>query len=102
MLSISYTYKNLSPRDKDFIQDYLPKKLERFENLLKRFEDKDCRLEVKAEKFATKAAYMVELTLHLPRYRLMAAEDDHTMIEAIDLAVDKLIIQLRKLINKFN
>ena len=52
---------------------------------------------VKAEAFATKAAYMVELSLHLPKKRLMAKEDDHTMVEAIDLAVDKLIIQLRKL-----
>ena len=102
MLPISYTYKNLSPQDKKFLQDYLPKKMDRFNNLLKRFDREDRRLEVKAEKFATKAAYMVELTLHLPRYRLMAKEDDHTMIEALDLAVDKLIIQIRKLINKSN
>lgn len=100
MLKISYTYKNLAPHDKDFLKNYLPKKLERFENLMKRYEGKDCRLEVKAEKFATKSAYMVELVLHIPKYRFSAREDDHTIIEALDLAVDKLITQLRKLVNK--
>ncbi len=97
MLPITYTYKNLSPRDKNFLQDYLPQKLDRFKTLMTRFKEEECRLEVKAEAFATKAAYLVELTLHLPKKRLMAKEDDHTIIEAIDLAVDKLIIQLRKL-----
>lgn len=100
MLSISYTYKNLNPRDKNFLESYLAKKIERFQNLMQRFKSEECRLEVKAEAFATKAAYLIELSLYLPRTKLMAKEDDHTMIEAIDLAVDKLIIQLRKLVNR--
>lgn len=100
MLPISYTYKNLSEKDKNFLNDYCPKKLDRFETLMKRFQRKDCRLEVKAEAFATKAAYIVEMALHLPGNVLMAQEDDHTIAEAVDLTVDKLIIQLRKLINK--
>lgn len=100
MLPITYTYKNISPRDKKFLQEYLPKKLDRFDTLMKRFDVAECRLEVKAEAFATKAAYMVELILHLPKNKLMAKEDDHTIIEAIDLATDKLIIQLRKLTKK--
>ena len=79
---------------------YFDKKLERFDNLMKHFRDEECRLEIRAEQFATKAAYMVELTLHIPRHKLMAQEDDHTIVEAIDLSVDKLIIQLRKLVNK--
>ena len=67
---------------------------------MNRFKQGDTRLDVKAEAFATKAAFLVELTLHLPGKKLMAKEDDHTIIEAIDLALDKLIIQLRKLINR--
>ncbi|OGG86473.1 hypothetical protein A3B87_00390 [Candidatus Kuenenbacteria bacterium RIFCSPHIGHO2_02_FULL_39_13] len=100
MLSINYTYKNISERDKKFLQDYCLKKLDRFKVLMKRFREEECRLEVKAEAFATKAAYKVELIIHLPGNILMAKEDDHTIIEATDLAVDKLIIQLRKLISK--
>ena len=100
MLPTTYTFKNLSPQDKNFLQDYLPQKSDRFKTLMKRFRENECRLEVKAEQFATKSAYMVELILHLPRTKLMAREDDHTIVEALDLAVDKLIIQLRKLVSK--
>ncbi|PIP28804.1 hypothetical protein COX28_02710 [Candidatus Kuenenbacteria bacterium CG23_combo_of_CG06-09_8_20_14_all_39_39] len=100
MLLINYTYKNLLERDKKFLQDYCPKKLERFKTLIKRFREEECCLEVKAEAFATKAAYQIELMLHLPGNVLLAKEDDHTMIEATDLAVDKLIIQLRKLTDR--
>ncbi|MFH1889972.1 MAG: HPF/RaiA family ribosome-associated protein [Candidatus Kuenenbacteria bacterium] len=100
MLNISFSFKNLSLQDKNIFEKYFPKKLERFDNLMKRFKDQDCHLAVRAEKFATKAAYVVELTLHIPRHKLMAKEDDHTIVEAVDLAVDKLIIQLRKLVNK--
>ena len=100
MLATNYTYKNLSDKDKNFLQDYLPQKMDRFDNLMKRFKQEECRLEIKAEAFATKSAFMVELILHLPAKKLMAKEDDHTMVEAIDLAVDKLIIQLRKLVNR--
>jgi len=100
MLPINYTYKNLSERDKNFLTDYCLKKLDRFQTLMARFKQEECRLEVKAEAFATKAAYQVELILHLSSNILIAKEDDHTMIEATDLAVDKLIIQLRKLTDR--
>lgn len=100
MFQISYTYKNLNPKDKKFLQEYLPKKVDRFNKLMTRFESNECRLDVKTEAFATKAAYLVELILHLPKTKLMAKEDDHTIIEATDLAIDKLIIQLRKLVNR--
>jgi len=100
MFPIIYSYKNLNSTHKKFLQDYFPKKMSRFKNLIKPFKREECRLEVKIEKFVTKAAYKVELILHLPRERLMAAEDDHTIAEAIDLALDKLIIQLRKLVDR--
>lgn len=100
MLSVSYNYKKINPQDKKFIQQYLSQKIDRFEKLLSSFNDFSCRLDVKAEAFATKAAYRVDLTLHLPGSTIMAGEDDHTLIEAIDLSVDKIIIQLRKLVNR--
>lgn len=100
MLPTTYSFKNVNDRDKKFIQNYLPKKLDRFKTLMKKFIEEDCRLEIKAEQFATKAACQVETILHLPGKKLMAKEDDHTMIEALDMAIDKLIIQLRKLVSK--
>ncbi len=100
MLPTTYTFKNVTEQDKNFIQQYFPKKLTRFKNLMQNFIEEDCRLEIKAEQFATKSACQVETILHLPGKKLMAKEDDHTMVEAIDLAIDKLITQLRKLVDK--
>jgi len=100
MFPVTYTYKNLNSKDKAFLSDYVAKKIDRIAALLKRYKTEDTRLEIKAETFATKAACKVELILHLPRQIIRANEDDHTIIEATDLAVDKLIIQLRKLVNK--
>jgi len=99
---MNYTYKNLSAEDKSFLEEYLAKKSERFTTLMQKFTAGDCRLDIRAEKFATKAAYKIEMSLHLPGHNLLSAEDDHTVIEAADLALDKLIIQLRKLVDKKN
>ncbi|NMC51514.1 hypothetical protein GYA54_02155 [Candidatus Kuenenbacteria bacterium] len=102
MAHTTYAYKNMSESEKSFLENYLSKKTDRLETLMKRFSSGDCRLEVRAEKFATKAAYKIEMMLHLPGHTLLAKEDDHTVIEATDFALDKLIIQLRKLVDKKN
>lgn len=100
MFNINYTYKNLEDRDKSFLPEYLDEKIKRIDNLLGNYNLEDIRLEAKAEAFATKSAYRLELVLHLPGDVLRASEDDHTLSEAIDLSVDKLIAQLRKLSGK--
>ncbi|KKS43538.1 hypothetical protein A3H03_03250 [Candidatus Kuenenbacteria bacterium RIFCSPLOWO2_12_FULL_42_13] len=102
MLQINYAYKNLPAGDRAFLENYLLQKTDRLNTLLKKFEKGDCRLDVRAEKFATKSAYQIEMILHLPGHALLAKEDDHTVIEVVDLALDKLIIQLRKLVDKKN
>ncbi|HOZ36971.1 MAG TPA: HPF/RaiA family ribosome-associated protein [bacterium] len=101
MVSFIYAYKNLPENDKVFLGNYLNKKIDRLENLLKGFTG-DYRLSVRAEKFATKSAYKIEMQLILDGQKFLAAEDDHTVVEAADLALDKLIIQLRKFVEKKN
>ena len=100
MVSLVYAYKNMPEMDKKFLEDYLEKKVDRLTNLTQSFSGIASRLMVRAEKFATKSAYKIEMQLHLDGQKLLAAEDDHTVIEAADLALDKLIIQLRKLVEK--
>jgi ribosomal subunit interface protein len=100
MVHTTYAYKNFSAEEKSFLESYLPKKSDRLDTLMKRFSSGDCRLAVRSEKFVTNAAYKIEMSLHLPGHILLAEEDDHTVIEAADLALDKLIIQLRKLVEK--
>ena len=100
MIPINYTFKNLSDKEKKEVADYMVLKEERFDNLMRRFTNAECRLDVKAERFATKSAYFIDLSLYMPGQKIMAREDDHTLREAIDLAIDKLVIQLRKLVNR--
>ncbi|HRY63134.1 MAG TPA: HPF/RaiA family ribosome-associated protein [Patescibacteria group bacterium] len=102
MVSIIYTYKNLPESDKAFLEKYLATKVDRLSTLVKSFAGAVCRLEVRAEKFATKSAYKIGMQLHLSGHQIIAEEDDHTVVEATDLALDKLIIQLRKLVDKKN
>ncbi len=97
MLPVNYTFKSLDENEKSFLRNYIKQKIKRIKNLLWNYIEEDCRLEIKTEKFATKAAYKIEFILHLPNKKLMAVEDDHTINEAVDLALDKLTIQLRKL-----
>lgn len=95
-MNIQFSYKAVPERDKSFLQNYVEKKRSRFETLI-RDEDYDtARLEIRSEKFATKEAYQVDLNLFLPDKNFRASEDDHTIIEAFDLALDRLIIQIRK------
>ena len=58
--------------------------------------DADVHLTFRAERFAKKKAFKVTLTLLADTHRWIAEEDDHTLREAIDLAKDKLVLQMRK------
>ncbi len=95
-MNIQFSYKQVPERDKNFLQEYIEKKDKRLATLVPEREMGVARLEVRVEKFAKKEAFKVELFLDLPTDQLMSGEDDHTVIEAFDLALDKLIIQLRK------
>ncbi|HEX9664787.1 MAG TPA: HPF/RaiA family ribosome-associated protein [Patescibacteria group bacterium] len=92
-----YFYKNINDQEKALFQDYFETKIKQLHKYLKRYDDNELKLSAKAEKFATKHAYKVTFTLALPANQLMAWEDDHTISEAVDLAYDKLVIQLSKL-----
>ncbi len=95
-MNIQFSYKQVSEKDKKFLQEYTQKKIERFKKLISEKELEVGRLEIKSEKFAKKEAFKVELFLSLPEHQFRASEDDHTIVEAFDLALDKLIIQIRK------
>ena len=95
-MTINYRFKNFNPVEKNLFKNYFETKLTKLEQLTERFSDDAAKLQINAEKFATKEAYKVTFKLNLPKDRLMASEDDHTIYEAIDLALDKLIVQLRK------
>jgi putative sigma-54 modulation protein len=95
-MNIQFSYKSVNQKDKTFLENYIDKKIDRIKKLLKKLDFENAILETRVEKFVKKEAYKVEIHLNFPGETLMASEDDHTVIEAFDLALDKLIKQLRK------
>ncbi len=95
-MNIQFSYKQVEEKDKKFLGNYLEKKKQRLATLLSDNEWANTRLEIRAEKFVKKDAFKVEIFLISPEHNFMSGEDDHTIIEAFDLALDKLIMQIRK------
>ena len=95
-MNIQFSYKQVAEKDKKFLEDYIDKKISRLETLIPTEEYEASRLEIRSEKFAKKEAFKVEIFLSLPQTKFMASEDDHTIIEAFDLALDKLLEQARR------
>jgi len=95
-MTIQFSYKQVEEKDKHFLEDYLEKKKERLAKLLPDNQWENACLEIRAEKFMKKDAFKVEIFLISPVHDFMSSEDDHTIIEAFDLALDKLIMQMRK------
>ncbi len=95
-MQIDYFFKNLTPAEKKWCEDYVGTKIPQLEKLIHRHFRDAASLRVKAEKFNTKSAYEVTFDLKLPKKNFLVSEDDHTIFEAIDLAKDKLIAQLKR------
>jgi len=96
-MRIDFFFKNLTPAEKKSFENYFETKVPQLEKLIERHFKDSASLRVKAEKFNTKSAYEVTLDLKLPKRSFLVSEDDHTIVEAIDLAKDKLIAQIKKL-----
>ncbi len=101
-MQIQFFYKQVSEKDKKFLENYIGEKTDRIKTLISEKDFEVARLEVRAEKFAKKEAFKLELSLALPERNFISSEDDHTIAEALDLALDKLVIQLRKYHEKLN
>lgn len=95
-MNTQFSYKNVSEKDKKFLEDYYEKKIDRISTLTKKEEFEVANMEIRIEKFTKKEAYNLEIHFYLPGKSFMSSEDDHTVIEAFDLALDKLINQLRR------
>ena len=96
-MQIDYFFKNLTPSEKKWCEEYVATKIPQLEKLIHRHVEDSASLRVKAEKFSTKSAYKITFDLKLPKQSFLVSEDDHTIAEAVDLAKDKLIAQLKKL-----
>ena len=96
-MQVDFFFKNFNEAEKKSLENYFEAKLPQLKKLIERRFKDSALLRVKAEKFNTKSAYKVTLDLKLPKRSFLVSEDDHTIVEAVDLAKDKLIAQLKKL-----
>lgn len=96
-MNVSYSFKKVGEFDQHFCRQYFGQKVDAIVRALPRLgPNADVALVFRVERFAKKKAFKVTLTLSTDTFRWMAEEDDHTLREAIDLAKDKLVLQMRK------
>ena len=96
-MQINFTFKKLGEFDQHFCRQYLDQKAPVIARALPKLgPDAEVALDIRVERFAKKKAFKVSLHLRAGARSWMAEEDDHTLREAIDLAKDKLVLQMRK------
>ena len=91
-----YFFKQMNPAEEQELRDYFSKKLPSLEKLMTAFPDDGALLKVTGEKFKKHSAFEVELTLKFLSETLTAREASHTIMKAVDLAKDRLTMQLKK------
>jgi len=82
--------------EQELFDNYFDSKLKQLETLVKKYPDDAVMLEAKMEKFDKHDAYDVELILTFPANKIKSNEASHTIMKAVDLAKDRLVIQLKK------
>lgn len=93
-MQITYFFKNFEDDEKGQLRNYVDTKTQRLEKIQQRIKADDPQLKITAERYEKKSAYNIGLTLTTPTDVYRASEDDHTIQEAIDLALDKLARQI--------
>jgi len=95
-MKITRLYKNVSQKEQELFDSYLPSKIEQVESLMTHFQDDSVSLDVKMEKYDKHDAYDVEFVLKMPMKTMKSKEASHGITKAVDLAKDRLIVQLKK------
>ncbi|MFH1283991.1 MAG: HPF/RaiA family ribosome-associated protein [Candidatus Peregrinibacteria bacterium] len=95
-MQVTFFQKNLSKQEESAFADYVNQKTDAFEGLLKKFAPEAQLLKASIEKFDKHDAYEVEFYLTLPIKSMIAQEASHTIRKAVDLAADRLTIQIKK------
>lgn len=104
-MKVTVFTKKLADFERQIMEEYLQKKLDKFERLVGEFDDDAVKLDVTAEKFTNKNAYKVEFVMELPKAAgkaLVASEDSHDLLKAVDFAQDKLVEQIKRAMEKLH
>ena len=95
-----FFYKNMNKEDEQILSDYVTPKINKIEKILSHFPQDAVLLHIKGERFEKHSAYEVELVLKLPIGTFTAKEASHMITKAVDLAKDRLDIQLKKALSQ--
>ncbi len=95
-METAFFFKDMYLDEEENVRDYFYKKLLSITKLLKHFPEDAVILEVKAKKFEKHSAYEVELVLKLPSETLASKEASHHIHKAVDLAKDRLTVQIKR------
>lgn len=101
-MQVNVAHKNLDDAEKNQFDDYLDKKMPRFERLITHFAEDAVLLTAVIEKFDKHSAYKVDFKLEIPSHAIMASESSHAITKATDFAVDRLVAQLKKHLEKLS
>lgn len=91
-----YFFKNMRQSEETELREYFVTKLPALQKLIAKYPSDGVMLQVKGERFKKHSAYQVELTLKLFGATYTAQEDSHLITKAVDLARDRLTMQLKK------
>ena len=97
-MTINFSFSRVDKNCKKMLEDYVTKeKLSRLTRLLQHGNFELADLKIRSEYFTKHNAFLVELDLKIAKNHLVAEERSHDITKGFDLAMDRLISQLRKL-----
>lgn len=91
-----FFFKNMNSSEEEVLRKYFSSKLLSLKKIISHFPSDGVLLHVKGEKFQKHSAFSVELVIKLPSGTLSATEASHMITKAVDLAKDRLVLQLKK------
>lgn len=86
----------MSSSEEEVLREYFSSKLFSLEKIISHLPSDAVVLQVKGEKFQKHSAFSVELVMKMPTGTLTATEASHMITKAVDLAKDRLVLQLKK------
>ena len=100
-MNIRFYFQKIKEEEKEDLEKYFDdKKIARILRLLQEKDLELANLVLNAKYHQHHNIFLVRLGLNIGRKNLFSEEKGHMLIEAFDLALDELVIQLRKLEEK--
>jgi ribosome-associated translation inhibitor RaiA len=96
-MQIHFTFRKVDEKSKEKLEKcFYSSKLKRLTRLLNHTDLELAILDIRAEYFAKHNAFSVKAEMNIKKRHFMGEEASHDIIKACDLALERLISQVRK------